>query len=371
MADNLIVTHRIASLDVFRGLTIVLMILVNSQGNQFAYPILEHAPWNGCTLADLVFPFFLFIVGLTCAVSLNSFRRGGDGSVYWAIFRRSVLLFALGVFLNIFPTHIHLSSLRVYGILQRIAVCYFISAVLYLKTNVKVLALIFLLILLSYWFVMTQIPVPGYGANQLTPEGSWVSFCDQLIFSSAHLLEKVYDPEGFLSTLPSVATTLAGVLTGNLLLGSQTKPQKMYRMMFFGVLFLMLGWLWSYSFPINKNLWTSSFVLWSSGCALIAFSLCFLLVDILHYRRCFLPLTIFGTNALFAFTFHVLLLKLQFVFYFKLNSGAKGNMKTMLTEYWFGYFSPPNAALLYSLFFLLLNFVIVTVLYKKRIFIRL
>ncbi|MBL7478898.1 acyltransferase family protein [Legionella bononiensis] len=364
-------THRIASLDVFRGLTIILMILVNSQGNQYPYPILEHASWNGCTLADLVFPSFLFIVGLTSVISLNKYRANQDNHVYRAIVRRSLLLFALGLFLNIFPIHIYLSSLRVYGILQRIALCYLVSSMIYLKTSTKTQILIFLAILWGYWFMMTQVPVPGYGVNQLTVEGNWVAYLDQMIFSSAHLLGKVYDPEGFFSTIPSIATTLSGVLTGSLLLASMSNLKKFYLMMMLGIISLLLGWFWSYSFPINKNLWTSSFVLWTSGFALVVFALCFLIIDILKYKRWSLPFKIFGMNALFAFTVHVVLLKLQFVFYFPLNDGSKGNMKAMLTEYWFGSFSNPNAALFYSILFLFINFLMVLFLYKRKIFIRL
>ncbi len=364
-------TQRIASLDVFRGLTIILMILVNSQGNQYPYPILEHASWNGCTLADVVFPSFLFIVGLTSVISLNRNRANQDDNVYGAIVRRSLLLFALGLFLNIFPTHIYLSSLRFYGILQRIAFCYLVSSMIYLKTSTKTQMLIFLAILWGYWLMMTQVPVPGFGANQLTVEGNWVSYVDQMIFSSAHLLGKVYDPEGLFSTIPSIATTLSGVLTGNLLLASMSNQKKFYLMMMLGIISILLGWSWSYSFPINKNLWTSSFVLWTSGFALIVFALCYLFIDILNYKRWSLPFKIFGMNALFAFTFHVILLKLQFVFYFTLNDGSKGNMKAMLTEYWFGSYSNPNAALFYSILFLFINFLVVSFLYKKKIFIRL
>lgn len=364
-------TKRILSLDVFRGLTIVLMILVNSQGNQYAYPILEHAEWNGCTLADIVFPFFLFIVGLTSVISLNKNRDLHDKSeIYRGIFKRSIILFIIGVFLNIFPYFINLNTIRIYGILQRIALCYLICSFIYLNTNIKTQLLIFLGILWGYWFAMTLVPVPGYGANQLTLDGSWVSYFDQLIFSRSHLLDKVYDPEGFFSTFPSVATTLSGVLTGSLLLSTMSNNQKCSIMFLIGCIFLLLGWAWDFTFPINKNLWTSTFVLWSSGLALITFAFCFFIIDILNYTKWALPLKIFGMNALFAFIFHVLLLKLQFAFYFHLNDGSSGNLKAKITDILFGMFTNANAALLYSLFFLLLNFLVVSYLYKRKIFIR-
>ncbi|WP_298624267.1 acyltransferase family protein, partial [uncultured Legionella sp.] len=283
MSAILVPTKRILSLDVFRGLTIVLMILVNSQGNQYAYPILEHAQWNGCTLADLVFPFFLFIVGLTSVISLNKSKGLHDKSeIYRGVFKRSILLFVLGLILNIFPHFtIDIHTIRVYGVLQRIAVCYLICSFIYLNTTIKAQSLIFLGILWGYWFVMTLVPVPGYGTNQLTMDASWVSYLDQLIFSKYHLLAKTYDPEGFFSTLPSVATTLSGVLTGSLLLHSMSSQKKCFVMFLVGGIFLLLGWIWDFSFPINKNLWSSSFVLWSSGLALITFAFCYLIIDIL------------------------------------------------------------------------------------------
>ncbi|KTD60862.1 acyltransferase family protein [Legionella shakespearei] len=362
---------RILSLDVFRGLTIVFMILVNSQGNDSAYPVLEHAAWNGCTLADIVFPSFLFIVGVTTVISLR--KQIGQSThevIYRSIMERSFIMFALGLFLNVFPNHFDFYHLRIYGILQRIALCYLACSFIYLKTTIKTQLFIFLSILFGYWLVMTQIPVPGYGANQLDSEGSWVSFFDQMIFSADHLLEKTYDPEGFFTTIPSIATTLSGVLTGSLLLSSLSKNKKCILMLGMGGLFLLLGGLWDSTFPINKNLWTSSFVLWTSGYALITFALCFLIIDIWNVTKWALPLKIFGMNALFAFVLHVLLLKLQFIFYYPLSTGKTGNLKATITDYFFSSFSEPNAALFYSLAFLLLNFIVVTFLYRRKIFIR-
>lgn len=371
MTSN-IKSNRILSLDVFRGLTIVLMILVNSQGNDLAYPILEHASWNGCTLADLVFPFFLFIVGLTSVVGLKKYRSEENKTeIYKAILSRSILLFALGLFLNAFPTHLSLATFRVYGILQRIAFCYLICSVIYLNTSTRAQILLFGSILLGYWVVMTQLPVPVFGANQLTPEGSWVAYFDQLIFSAPHLLAKVYDPEGFFTTIPSIATTLAGVLTGTLLLTSLSPWRKFNGLIILGLVFVGTGYLWSYSFPLNKNLWTSSFVLWTGGWALLVFAVCFVLSDIWGFKTWTLPLQIFGMNALFAFCFHVILLKLQFVFFFPSPGGGLYNLKAAITDYLFGFLAPANAALMYSFCFLLLNFVAVSILYKKKIFIRL
>lgn len=371
MTINVGQNKRILSLDVFRGLTIVLMIIVNSPGNADPYPILEHAAWNGCTLADIVFPLFLFIVGLTSVISLNRQMQVDDKSgVYQSILVRSLILFILGILLNIFPISFDMSHLRVYGILQRIAVCYLICGVIYLNTRPKTQGLIFFALLFGYWFVMTMIPVPGFGVNQLTPEGSWVAYIDQLIFSSNHLYAKTYDPEGLFSTVPAVATTLSGMLTGSLLLTPLQRTTKLYTMLLIGCIFISLGWVWNDAFPINKNLWTSSYVLWTCGIGMLVFALCYLVIDILGYQKWALPLKIFGMNALFAFVFHVLLLKLQFIFILPLKNGGSGNFKAVITDYLFGQFATHNAALFYSISFLLLNFLVVSILYWRKVFIR-
>ena len=362
---------RILSLDVFRGLTIVLMILVNSQGTRSPYHILEHVDWNGCTLADLVFPCFLFIVGLSSTISLKiQAQLKSKSALYRGILQRSVILFVLGILLNAIPYHFDFATIRVYGILQRIAMCYLICSIIYLNTSIKSQMLIFLGILWGYWFLLTQIPVPGFGANQLTVEGSWVSYFDQMLFSPAHLFEKLYDPEGFLSTIPSIATTLLGILTGAILVKPLTNLNKFYLMSFIGCTFVLLGWFWDFSFPINKDLWTSSFVLWSGGFALVVFSLCFLIIDILGYTKWTLPLKIFGMNALFAFILHVLLLKIQSMFYFPLRNGHPDYLRAALADQLFGSYGMHNAALFYSICFLIVNFFVVAVLYRYKIFIR-
>lgn len=372
MSSHLIQTGRILSLDVFRGLTIALMIFVNSQGSTGVYPILEHASWNGCTLADLVFPFFLYIVGLTTVISLrrqiNADKARGD--IYKSILNRTVLLFLLGLFLNIFPFYLDFSSVRVYGVLQRIALCYFVCSLIYLNTSVKTQILIFLSILCGYWFIMTWVPVPGYGALSFSMESNWVGYIDTLLFSPRHLFGKL-DPEGLLSTIPAIATTLSGLLTGSFLLTRLSKQKKGYLMLAMGLMFLLLGWLWGYSFPINKNLWTSSFVLWTSGYALIVFALCFFIVDHLGYIKWSLPLKILGMNALFIFVLHVLLLRMQAAFFFPLKNGVIVNLRVGITEYLFGQYSLQNANFFYALCFLLFNFLIAVFLYRRQLFFKL
>jgi predicted acyltransferase len=291
--------------------------------------------------------------------------------MYKDIVQRSIILFLLGLFLNIYPMEIPFSTVRLYGILQRIAVCYLVCSFIYLNTTIKTQILIFLGIILAYWLLMTQISVPGFGPNQLTAEGSWVAYFDQLLFSAGHLYSKTYDPEGFLSTFPSIATTLFGLIIGHVLLTNKlTKETKCAYMATLGLISLVLGGLWSVSFPINKNLWTSSYVLWSGGLSLLLFSCCFLLIDVLGYQKWALPFKIFGMNALFAFIFHVLVLKTQVHYSLILANGTSTNMKNWVAESLFSNYSPANSSLFYSLGFLFINFLIVIVLYKRKIFIR-
>ncbi len=367
--------ERILSLDVFRGLTMALMVLVNSQGSRSIYPILDHAAWNGCTLADLVFPAFLFIVGVTTVISLNrqvTVNEVARLDIYNSILKRSVLLFLFGLFLNAFPFHFDLSfaNLRIYGILQRIAICYFICSLIYLNTTVKTQIILFWGILLGYWYWLTQIPMPGFSGDQLSMVNNWVVYVDKMIFSPVHL-HKNFDPEGLISTISAVATTLTGLITGRFLLMQLSKKKKSLLMFLMGMVFLGLGWAWGYYFPINKNLWTSSFVLWTGGVSLIVFAFCFYIIDVWGYSKWALPFKIFGMNALFIFIFHVLLLKMQFIFRLPLPDGNSANAMVVITDYLFGGFSQENAGLLYALVFLFLNFLVAAFLYKRKIFFKL
>lgn len=371
MSSHLHQNERILSLDVFRGLTMALMVLVNSLGTRVSYPILLHSEWNGCTLADLIFPSFLFIVGMTTVISLKKHvNEESKVDVYYSILKRASVLFLLGLFINIFPKTIDISTLRIYGILQRIALCYLICAFIYLHTTIRAQIFIFWGILLGYWYFLTQIHMPGAGINQLDIARNWVGYVDQRIFSSSHLLFKNFDSEGLLSTIPSVATTLSGLITGSFLLTQIQKQKKCAIMFAIGLFFLLFAWGWSYSFPINKNLWSSSFVLWCSGFSLVVFSFCYFIIDVLGYTKWSLPFKILGMNALFIFIFHVVLLKIQSFFLLPLPDGTQDIVRVAITEYLFGNFSPQNAGLFYSLLFLFLNFLVAVFLYRRKIFIK-
>src|ERR1044072_8912106 len=290
---------RLVSLDVFRGITIAAMVLVNNPGTWSSiYWPLEHAEWNGWTPTDLVFPFFLFIVGVS--ITLAFARRVEEGSVkrdlYLKVIKRTAIIFGLGLFLNGFP-YFQLGTIRIAGVLQRIALCYLIASLIFLTTKVRTQLLIALALLVISWLLMTRLAAPGYAPGDLSKEGSLASFIDRVILGP-HIWKqgKVYDPEGLLSTIPAVATTLFGVLTGHWLRNERTRIEKVVGMFVAGAVCVALGWMWNAFFPINKALWTSSYVFFTAGLALQFLALCYWLIDIKGYKLWTKPFVIFRSE---------------------------------------------------------------------------
>jgi len=306
----LVTQTRLQSLDVLRGVTIVLMILVNQSGDRaHTYSPLIHAPWNGLTFADVVFPCFLFIVGVSLVLSLTGrLQRGTDRSMLIRqALKRAAILFAIGLILNALPWP-GLASFRIYGVLQRIAFCYFVAVLLYLWLKPRTLLLATVAILLGYYLLLRWVPVPGYGIPGvdiafLDPHGNLAAWLDRQIFPASHLYQQgFYDPEGLLSSIPALASTLIGVLTGIELL--KQKAGSLKRAFITGAICLTMGLLWSHWFPLNKRLWTSSFVLVTAGISLIALGLLRWWLDGHSDRgRTLVPFRIFGINALAAYVF--------------------------------------------------------------------
>jgi len=293
---------RLQSLDAFRGLTIAGMLLVNNPGSwEHIYPPLEHAAWNGWTPTDLVFPFFLFIVGVAIPFSLG--RRLEEGAPRSTIFRRvvirSLLIILLGVFLNAVP-RFEWATLRLPGVLQRIGLVYLLAATIYLLVSPRLLALKAAVILLLYWAVMMLVPVPGVGAGSLTPDANLAQYLDSQVFG-AHMWREHWDPEGLLSTLPAVATCLIGIQAGGWLRSTRGAPDKLVGLFVAGGAAILLGLLWDGWFPINKNLWTSSYVLFTGGLALQCLAALYAIVDLWGYRRWAWPFLALGANALLVF----------------------------------------------------------------------
>src|SRR5687767_9495347 len=279
--------QRLISLDVFRGITIAGMVLVNNPGSWAnIYWPLGHAQWHGWTPTDLVFPFFLFIVGVAIPLALGKRVERGDElkPIVLKIIFRTVIIFLLGMFLAGFP-YFELSTIRIPGVLQRIAVCYFFTSIIFLKTKVRTQIIITIALLLIYWLLMTRMHAPGFATGDLSKEGSLASFIDRTIFGP-HIWRqgKVYDPEGILSTIPAIATTLFGVLTGQWLRTNKTPYEKVAGLFVAGACCVVIGWCWNPFFPINKALWTSSYVFFTGGLALEFLAFCYWLIDIKKYQ---------------------------------------------------------------------------------------
>jgi predicted acyltransferase len=365
---------RLVSLDVFRGLTIAGMVLVNNPGTWSSiYWPLQHAEWHGWTPTDLVFPFFLFIVGVSITLAFGP--RVEEGTVkrglYSKVIKRSAIIFGLGLFLNGFP-YFQLSTIRIPGVLQRIALCYLIASLIFLTTRVRTQLLIALALLFAYWLIMTNLATPGFAAGDLSKEGSIASFIDRKLLGQ-HIWRqgRVYDPEGLLSTIPAVATTLFGVLTGHWLRNEKTRIEKVVGMFVAGAVCVVLGWMWNKFFPINKPLWTSSYVLFTAGLGLQLLALCYWIIDIKGYRRWAWPFEVFGVNALALFVGSGLMVKLMGLIILPRGDGSQiSSQGWIFRNFFLPWASPINASLFYAIAFILLWLFLMWLLYRKRIYIK-
>jgi predicted acyltransferase len=362
-------SNRLVSLDVFRGITIAGMVLVNDPGSwEHIYWPLEHAQWSGWTPTDLVFPFFVFIVGVAITLALGNRVERGDVTrdVYWKIVKRTLIIFGIGLFLNGFP-HFPLAEWRIPGVLQRIAVCYFFASIIFLNTRVRAQIAITIALLLVYWLLVKLIPAPGFAAGDLTKEGSLPSFVDRLVFGKHVWAQaKVYDPEGLLSTIPAIATALIGVLTGHWLRTEKSRVEKVAGMFVVGAVLVAIGWGWNAFFPINKALWTSSYVLFTGGLALQFLALCYWLIDIKGYRRWAKPFVIFGMNAIALYVVAALMSDLLGLI--KVGGDSLGGW---IYEHIFtSWLSPVNASLAFAIAFVLVCLFLMWLLYRKRIFLK-
>jgi predicted acyltransferase len=393
---------RLVSLDVLRGITIAGMILVNDPGSwEHIYPPLEHAEWNGWTPTDLIFPFFLFIVGVSMTLSFA--RRVSRGVTRRAlaihVARRSALIFAIGLFLNGFPTF-DLGSIRIMGVLQRIALCYLAGGLLYLflipgvfagrkheadtnprapsnagvnpRANPWVIASAAVILLIGYWALMTFVPVPGYGAGHLGKDENLGAYIDRSLMGGHLWSESVtWDPEGLLSTLPAIATLLIGILAGEWLRSDCEGSRKALGLAFAGLPLLIVGRLLHPYFPINKNLWTSTFVLFTGGFAMLLLALFYWAVDLRGWRKWAAPFLVFGMNAILAYALAALVSEVSTDFEFHFFGSR---LTTLHGWIYSGLFvphaSPVNASLAFAIFFVLVIFVLLWPLHIKRIFVR-
>ena len=370
--------QRLVSLDVLRGITIAFMILVNDNGSlTYAYWPLKHSAWNGWTPTDLVFPTFLFLVGVSIvfAIEARLARHESRGALLRHIFTRAIILFLLGIIVNGFP-FFPLTTLRIYGVLQRIAVCYLAVSILYLfSRKVAVLTATAVAALVGYWILMRFVAVPHFGVPThsiplLDRDVNWVAYVDRKIFPM-RLYNQTRDPEGLLSDIPACATTLAGVLAGRWLRTGRAARQISWGLLVAAVSCLLMGQVWNIFFPINKQLWTSSFVLLSGGWSLLALGICYFLVEIKRWKRGWTyPWLVFGSNAIVAYMISELLASTLFSIHVESNGGLLNLQDAIYSKIFYSILTPAFGSLVYSLLYVLICMVPVAILYRKKIIVK-
>ncbi len=425
--------NRLVSLDVFRGMTIAAMVLVNNPGSwAHIYKPLEHAEWNGLTPTDFIFPFFLFIVGISIPIALGKrVESGVTGGVYFKIVSRAFMIYALGASISVLPffdfskTEVpdpykmaiwitltaslfflllrnfkvaailalaavaaiatfyflgypimpyNFGMLRIAGVLQRISVCYLVVSIIFLHTNWKQQLGITAALLLGYWLVMTTIPVPGCEITTVDDKAcNLAAYLDRLILGENHIWRagKVYDPEGILSTIPAIATTISGVLTGTWLKTKRDDLDKVSGLFFFGVVCVAVGWVWNIYFPINKSLWTSSYVVMTTGLALCTLAFCYWLIDIKGYQKWSKPFVIFGMNALPLFVFSGIMGRMIGAYKVTGADGQPAAIQNWVFDTIFLPIAQPiDASVLYAISFILLWLLLMWLLYRRKIYIK-
>lgn len=360
---------RLVSLDVFRGATMAAMVVVNNPGDwgNIYWP-LEHAEWDGWTPTDMIFPFFLFIVGVSITLSRKS-------SSWGSILRRGALIIGVGWFLAGYP-RFDISRWRIPGVLPRIGLCYLAAASLFKVTHGDrrrqgaIAMSVAVALALAYWLVMMHVPPPGGIAGDLTPEGNLGAYIDRALMLG-HLWKPRWDPEGLLSTIPAISTTLFGIVAG-LCLGSSFSPgRKAAALAGAGAAGIVAGQLWNIAFPINKNLWTSSYAVFMAGAASLLLALCYWVIDVKGWRGWTKPFVILGTNAITLFAVSALLVKTMALIKVTGPDGPISISRYAYLHYFAPFAAPKNASLLYSLANLGVLFALLAWMYRRKIFVRL
>ncbi len=377
-------TERLVSLDAFRGATIAGMLLVNNPGTWSAiYPPLAHAQWHGWTFTDTIFPSFLWIVGVS--LTLSTARRVEAGADRAQLFRhvlqRAAVIFGLGLLLAAFPfgllpTH-HFAplSLRIPGVLQRIAVCYLVASAIFLRTGWRGQLVWAVALLLGYWALLTLVPVPGYGAGMIDqPKGNLAWWIDSHLLAG-HTWSGApapgFDPEGILSTLPAIATVLCGTLAGYWLRGVRAPARTSLGLVVGGAVLLAIGAGWGSAFPINKNLWTSSYTVFMAGWAALWLGVFQWTIDVRGWRGWALPFTIYGMNALAMFVLAGLIGRLLTLIQWTGAAGARVTLKGAIYDNLFAsWLSPLNASLAFAVSFVLVFLAVATAMWRRGWFIK-
>ncbi len=364
--------QRLVSLDAFRGATIALMVLVNDAGDGgHVYGPLQHSAWHGWTITDVVFPSFLWIVGVAMTLSMANRLAAGvtRGRLVKQVFRRAAILFALGLFLYGYP-HFQLSTQRILGVLQRIAICYLIAALIYLYSGVRGQIVWIVSLLTGYWLLMTLMPVPGFGTGRLDVDGNFAHYVDRIVLGQHNYRStKTWDPEGIVSTLPAIATALLGVMAGHIIRLRRELAERTAWLFVAGNALIAIGLVCDIWLPINKKLWTSSFALFMAGLDFVMLAMFIWLIDHLGYQRYVKPLFIMGMNAIAVYMASEILAEtLDWIHW---GTGESATLHGWLYDTLFAPLgSPINASLLWALAYTLLMYAIAYVMYRKKWFWR-
>ena len=390
--------ERLLSLDVFRGMTVAGMLLVNNPGSWGAiYPPLAHAAWHGWTPTDLIFPFFLFIVGITTHLSLSARRQRGDDerAIVRQILRRGGLIILFGLALSAFPFYqwgpiegmadpsiaqriaYRFAHLRIPGVLQRIGVVYIIAALLTLRGSLTRHVAIAAALLIGYWIVMTALPVPDHGILGALvlhePSMTMAAWSDRLLLNG-HLwaATRTWDPEGVLSTVPAVGTAMLGVFAGRWIGTPRSLPERIAGLCVAGALAIAVGSMWGWVFPINKPLWTSSYVLFTGGMACLTLGVCMWVIDehrVTGWTRPFVP---FGINPMIAFVGSGLMARLIYTLWRVEYEGQVVSVQAAVyRSLYASWLAPRNASLLFALSFVMLWLGILSLLRRRNIILKL
>ncbi len=359
---------RLLSLDVFRGVTVAAMILVNNPGDWgHIYAPLEHSAWNGCTPTDLIFPFFLFIVGVSIVYAMESKAevKANHSNMLWSAFRRMLILIAISLVTQLL-FHPGFEHLRFPGVLQRIGVVYFVSTLLFIKTGKRTRDILFVALLIGNYLIMVWLPVPDTGKPSLDPETNMGAWVDRLVFTTNHLWSesKTWDPEGLLGTLPSIATCLFGIRVGSWLKRKDIDDAVKVSWLFtYGVIAVLLGMLWGLFFPINKALWTSSFVLYTGGWATIGLALCYWLIDVQGHKKTAMFFVPLGVNAILAYVLS------NYIPHYITNKPYFGG-KSLYHVLFEPYLTPYVASAVSGVFLVVVIWGLMYILYRRKIVVK-
>jgi predicted acyltransferase len=366
--------ERLAALDAFRGMTIAGMLLVNNPGTWSAiYPPLEHAPWHGWTPTDLIFPFFVFIVGVTTHLSLSARAAAGApaGAITARILRRGALVILFGLLLQAFPflPLTRITGLRFPGVLQRIGICYIAAALLARGRSWRGVAGIVAGLLLGYWALQALVAPPGVAAPTLdVPDQTLSAWIDRSVFGR-HLWQssKTWDPEGLLSTIPAIGTCLLGILAGRWIAQPAPLADRLNGLFAVGSVVMVAGLMWNWVFPINKNLWTSSYVLFTGGMAAVAIACCAWLIDVRGRRRWAAPFVTYGLNPLTAFVGSGAMARVLGLIHLSYGGESVPLQQAVYRGAFASWLAPRNASLAYAIGFVALWYGILRLLERRGI----